>query len=846
MSTTALQAPNHRAQRLGHSFSPRLFLSELLLKQWFEPIVPFTVMIALAVYFSLTIPDYGTLANSVSLMRLFAEFGFVCLGMAFSLISGGIDLSVGAIFAFCNFTALFCLFVLGLPVGLVVLATLATGAAIGACNGFLIGYLKARPFLTTLVTLIIVRAGVNLLNERFATVFATNSVESNAWDFLGEGSVLGVPINAATLIVVLLIGHIFLSRSRYGWHLTAIGASRKAARHAGIRVNRMLLVTYMLSGTLCAASGIFYAARQGSTDSTTGVGWEFQALTAVIIGGASVLGGRGTVWRAMLGAIIIFMIANGLVRIGIPGYVTSSLTGVILLVAIGFDVKWAKNRGKVIQKIYVNPALLSLSPAPSIDRGSKSPYAQNDRLVGAEAIGLDQVEGPEDVILDRQDRLYGSTRDGNIIRFSGEHFEKREVFAHIGGRPYGMQFDKNENLIVCIGGMGVYGVKPSGEVFKVTDETSRTWSKLNDDSRVRMADDLDIAPDGKIYFSDCTTRYEATTYPLEVVEGRPNGRVLCYDPATGKTEKLIKSFYFPNGVCVSHDGRSVLIASTTACRIYRYWRAGPNSGKTEILIDELPGHPDNINRASDGNYWLALIGIRTPSSDLAMRKAAFRRRMVKQVPTDEWLGPNLNYGCVVKFDEAGNVLEFVLGSDRHLPCFGDLDPRAQGLPLSCRSREQPDRPHQAGKRGSHLDGIRSVLGQQAAGVIRWASSHTCGVTSNRSCSRIGIRTRFHPWMGRSARMIVLTARRRSASRYWVPTRSLKLRTARSVCRPVARSGVSAAPAIRIAPSWQSSTATSAPSPTIPTAGCWLARRTASPPSTKRVARSFSRRRRVRR
>ena len=131
---------------------------------------------------------------------------------------------------------------------------------------------------------------------------------------------------------------------------------------------RMLLATYMLSGVLCAASGIFYAARQGSTDSTTGVGWEFQALTAVIIGGASVLGGRGTVWRAILGAIIIFMMTNGLVRIGIPGYITSSLTGIILLVAIGIDVKWAKNRGKVIQKIYVNPAVLSLSPSPSIQR----------------------------------------------------------------------------------------------------------------------------------------------------------------------------------------------------------------------------------------------------------------------------------------------------------------------------------------------------------------------------------------------------------------------------------------------------------------------------------------------
>jgi ribose transport system permease protein len=657
MSTTVLQAPDERTQRLRYSWSPRLFLSELLLKQWFEPIIPFTVMIALVIYFSLTIKDYGTLGNAVSLMRLFAEFGFVSLGMAFCLISGGIDLSVGAIFALCNFAALFCLFVLGLPAWLVVPATLLTGGVVGACNGILIGYLKARPFLTTLVTLIILRACVNLLNERFATVFATNSVDSDAWDFLGEGSILGVPVNAAALIVVLFVGHIFLSRSRYGWHLTAIGASRKAARHAGIRVSRMLLMTYVLSGVLCAAGGIFYAARQGSTDSTTGVGWEFQALTAVIIGGASVAGGRGTVWRAMIGAIIIFVMTNGLVRIGIPGYITSAITGVILLAAIGVDVKWSKNRGKIIQKIYVNPAVLPLSPAPSIKRGSGSPYQQNDRLVGAEAIGLDQVEGPEDVILDRQDRLYGSTRDGNIIRFSGQRFERREVFAHIGGRPYGMQFDKDENLIVCVGGMGVYGVKPGGEVFKVSDETSRSWTKLNDDSRIRMADDLDIAPDGKIYFSDCTTRYEASNYPLEVVEGRPNGRVLCYDPATGTTHKIIKSFYFPNGVCIAHDGRSVLIASTTDCRVYRHWLAGPSSGKTEILIDQVPGNPDNINRASDGNYWLALVGIRTPSFDLSMRKAAFRRRMAKQVPLDEWLGPNLNYGCVVKFDEAGNILE---------------------------------------------------------------------------------------------------------------------------------------------------------------------------------------------
>jgi ribose transport system permease protein len=278
---------------------------------------------------------------------------------------------------------------------------------------------------------------------------------------------------------------------------------------------------------LCATGGLFYAARQASTDSTTGVGWEFQALTAVVLGGVSLAGGKGTVWRAMIGALIIFMLTNGLVRMGIPGYVTSAVIGTILLAAVGIDVKWSKNRGRAIQKIYVNPAFVELAASPPVLRGSVSPYAQNDRLIHAEAIGVDQVEGPEDVILDRQDRLYGSTRDGNIVRFSGRDFSHREVFAHIGGRPLGMQLDRDENLIVAVAGMGVYGVAPDGRVFKVTDETNRTWYKLNDDSRLRMADDLDIAPDGKIYFSDCTTRYEMATNTLDILEARPNGRLVC-------------------------------------------------------------------------------------------------------------------------------------------------------------------------------------------------------------------------------------------------------------------------------------------------------------------------------
>src|SRR5271157_2325259 len=123
------------ATRLRASLSPRLLLSELLLKQWFEPVIPFTLMIALLLWFSATIPNYAGLENFLSLMRLYAEFGFVALGMAFCLITGGIDLSVGAMFALCNFTALFLLNVAELPVPLVILGTIAVGAAVGSING---------------------------------------------------------------------------------------------------------------------------------------------------------------------------------------------------------------------------------------------------------------------------------------------------------------------------------------------------------------------------------------------------------------------------------------------------------------------------------------------------------------------------------------------------------------------------------------------------------------------------------------------------------------------------------------------------------------------------------------
>ncbi len=336
---------------------------------------------------------------------------------------------------------------------------------------------------------------------------------------------------------------------------------------------------------------------------------------------------------------------------------SSLVVGAVLLFAIAIDVRWGKWRKTLQSKVYVSPGYLALPPASPFDANSSSPYAMNDRLGDVEIIGLGKIDGPEDVILDTDDNLYCSVRQGDIIRFLAPDYARHEVFAHVGGRPLGMAFDKDNRLLVCIAGMGLYCVGKLGSIQKMTAETNRSPLSIIDDSRMRLADDLDIAPDGKVYFSEATIRYGFEEWVVDALEGRGNGRIIRHDPATGATRTILRNLLFANGVCMAHDNKSVLFAETWGCSVSRLWLEGPRAGKTESVISDLPGYPDNINRGSHRTYWVALAGVRTPAYDLAMTEPAFRRRMALRVAGDEWLFPNVNAGCVVHFDDAGRVLE---------------------------------------------------------------------------------------------------------------------------------------------------------------------------------------------
>lgn len=691
---------------------PGHLLGEVLTKRWTETAVPFLVMLVAAWGLAQVIPGLLAAASLADLARQYGEVGLVVLGLALVMIGGGVDISLGSTFALANFAALAAVHLGGWPAWAGVAAGVVTGTALGAVNGVLVGYLRLRAFLTTLITLIVYRALYDLLILRYATAISGVLPESAAWEFIGNGNLFGLPVSTLALALLALLGHVTLTRLRYGWHVAAIGGGRRAAHNAGLSVRGNVASTYLFAGALTGLSAAFFAARLASVGADIGIGMEITVLTAAVLGGISLGGGKGSVAMALIGTAIVLLLTNGMIRLGVSGGVTRIVLASVLLLAVIIDVRWNKNRHRVVSKVYLSPTYLRLPRSPE----EQPVYEANQALRGIRAIGVGQVEGPEDVILDEDDHLYCGTRHGEIVRFRAPDYTEREVFARIGGHPLGMAFDREGRLYVCVGGMGLYCVERDGSVKKATDETNRHWLSVTDDSRLRLADDLDIAPDGRVFFSEATTRYEIHDWAQDSLEARGNGRIICYDPSTGTTRTVLRGLVFPNGIAVASDGQSILFAETWACRIRRWWFDGPRKGELITVIDSLPGYPDNINRASDGHYWVALIGMRTPSFDMALRMPSFRKRMADRLPLDEWMFPNINTGCVLKFTEDGRVLQSL------------WDPVGQDHPSVTSMREHKGSLFLGGLLNNRigclkLNGADAHYTQPGAYWKRWSKSH---------------------------------------------------------------------------------------------------------------------------
>ncbi|MBA8841122.1 SMP-30/gluconolactonase/LRE family protein [Ochrobactrum sp. RH2CCR150] len=646
-----------RIKAWRYNYIPDHLIGEVLTKRWTDNAIPFAVLVATIALFGSQVSGFFKISSLQESTRQLGEFSLVVTGLTVVMLGGGIDLSVGSIFALSAFSAVTVFFIFEQPVWLALLASIATGVVYGAINGYLVGILRLRAFITTLVTFIIGRAIYDILVVNFAAAVQTSLASSDVWDFIGDETVFGFSASVIAAIVMAVVTHIVLTRSRPGWHILAVGGSRRSAHNAGIRVRRTVFFTYVFSGLCSSLAGFLIACRLSGVGPGTGLNLEILALTAAVVGGNSLGGGRGSVVKGVMGAIIVLVMTNGLIRLGYGTGTTQLVLGVMLAVAVTVDIRWLKNRHKVLNEIYVAPVYLKMGETLSAAPGSGTPYELDDRLSGTDYIGLGELEGPEDVILDRNDNLYCGTRHGEIIRFFAPDYSRSEVFAHVGGFPLGLAFDKAGNLISCVGAMGLYSISPEREVKKLSAETARSLTSIVDDARLRDPNDCDIAPDGRIYFTDSTKRYDAHDWALDSIENRPTGRLLVYDPKDGSTKTLLDGYRYTNGVCVAHDGKSIYFAESWACRVHRYWLEGPKAGTAECVIKDMPGYPDNINRASDGSYWMAWLGMRTPSFDLSLRHPDMRKRMTRRLPQDEWLFPNINTGGVVKFDETGKIID---------------------------------------------------------------------------------------------------------------------------------------------------------------------------------------------
>ena len=222
------------------------------------------------------------------------------------------------------------------------------------------------------------------------------------------------------------------------------------------------------------------------------------------------------------------------------------------------------------------------------------------------------------------------------------------IFSNTKGRPLGMAFDSEENLIIADAVRGLISIDRNGEVKTLSTKSD------SDDIPFKFVDDLDIASDGKIYFSDASSKYGYGSDRLELFEHTPNGRLLVYDPATKETKTLLNDLYFANGVALSTDESFVLVNETCMYRIQKYWLKGEKAGTSEVFIENLPGFPDNVSSNKEGIFWVALFNPRNNFVEMSSNKP-FLRKIVLRLP--ELLQPQpIRHSFVLGLDESGKIV----------------------------------------------------------------------------------------------------------------------------------------------------------------------------------------------
>lgn len=290
--------------------------------------VGLTVMI---IIFSILNPAFLTSQNILNLLQQTSTIGIMAIGVAIVVIAGGIDISVGSVLGLGGMIAAIILHADPASVPLAILAGLAVGAGVGFVNGIVITRLRVSPFITTLATLSAIRGIVYIVSNQFSIRIPKGSGFSE----LGQGHIGPVPVSVVVLIVVAFGAWIFESRTTFGRSIRAVGGNEMAARLSGLRVTAVHLWTYVISGICAAIAGIIITSQVSLAVPYQGNGAELDVLAAVIVGGISLKGGVGTVWLAVVGAVFIGVLYNGMALSNVQDTWQMIIAGGVIVAAAG-------------------------------------------------------------------------------------------------------------------------------------------------------------------------------------------------------------------------------------------------------------------------------------------------------------------------------------------------------------------------------------------------------------------------------------------------------------------------------------------------------------------------------
>ncbi|MFF7294078.1 ABC transporter permease [Microbacterium sp. NPDC008134] len=305
------------------------------LKRQVQQSLAFGTLVVLFIFFSVASPNFLTWNNVSGILLSTAVIGILALGTTFVIITGGIDLSLGTGMALCSVMTGVFITNMGLPVFVGVLGGIATGILMGLVNGVNITFLRLPPFIATLAMMMIA-GGLALVISGVAPIYFSGSAPDFKQIALGT-LIPGLPNAVLITLVLAVIAYLVLSKTLLGRYTFAIGSNEEATRLSGVNTRRWTIFVYMFAGAFTGIAGVIIASRLDSAQPQIGTGYELQAIAAVIIGGTSLLGGRGSILGTVIGALIMSVLVNGLRIMSIQSEWQNIVVGIVILIAVFFD-----------------------------------------------------------------------------------------------------------------------------------------------------------------------------------------------------------------------------------------------------------------------------------------------------------------------------------------------------------------------------------------------------------------------------------------------------------------------------------------------------------------------------